>query len=616
MTSISHSRRSRRLLCAAGAALLVLIVLAAATAPALAAPPAAAKPSEKTPSWIQRSDQNTQVVLEVMARLAPENAGQLGIEGQDENIMDLRSGFVERAREATRASAETLRGRLATEKDPAVRQDLEILLARLDQTTRGNELNQKYQLPYFNLAQAVFDGVQGLLDEQIEASRRPAALVRLRKYAGVEPGHTPIARLAEDYIRTRLKEPGLIGPFKEEVERDLANNKTVLAGIAELFRTHGVAGFEKPLAELEKQLAAYDDFVRREILPRASTDFRLPPDLYAFSLQQFGVDMPVEELVSRAEISFKEIQNEMQTLAPLVAKQHGMTFADPSDASDYRKVLRELKKKQLQGEAILPHYQERVRQLEEIIRRERIVTLPERDMRVRVASEAESVGSPAPHMRPPRLIGNQGEMGEFVLPLRIPGQQGGAALTLDDFTFEAMSWPLTAHEGRPGHELQFASLVENGVSKARAIFALNSVNVEGWALYAEAEVKPYLPLDGQLACLQSRLLRAARALLDPGLQAGTITREEAMRILREEVGQSEGMALQEVQRYTFRAPGQATSYFLGYNRLIELRSETERILGPKFDRLKFNDFLLAQGPLPPALLRQAVYDELIPQLRK
>ncbi|HET9209854.1 MAG TPA: DUF885 family protein, partial [Thermoanaerobaculia bacterium] len=104
--------------------------------------------------------------------------------------------------------------------------------------------------------------------------------------------------------------------------------------------------------------------------------------------------------------------------------------------------------------------------------------------------------------------------------------------------------------------------------------------------------------------------------LDPGLQAGTITREEAMRILREEVVQSEGMALQEVQRYTFRGPGQATSYFLGYLRLMELRAETERILGPKFDRLAFHDFILAQGVLPPALLRQAVYEDFIPRMKK
>ena len=33
------------------------------------------------------------------------------------------------------------------------------------------------------------------------------------------------------------------------------------------------------------------------------------------------------------------------------------------------------------------------------------------------------------------------------------------------------------------------------------------------------------------------------------------------------------LALQEVQRYTFRAPGQATSYFVGYNRILEIRAE-------------------------------------------
>lgn len=597
MTSI-HTVHSRRFRFLPGAALLALLV--AATGPASAA----------APSWVEQSDRNAQVLLETMARFSPEGAGQLGVEGLDETILDLSPGFEERSREATRKAGEVLRSRLATERDPAVRQDLQILIQTVEQDLEGEELARKTQLPYFNLTQVIFGGLRSLLDDQVPPARRAAALVRLRKYAGLEPGSKPVARLAEDAIRLRLAEPGLLGPFKEGVERDLANNKTLLAGIGELFQAYEITGYEKPLAELEKQLAAYDDFVRREILPRARTDFRLPPELYAFSLKSVGVDMPVEELESRAKVAFKEIQNEMETLAPLVAKQHGLT------ATDYRSVLRELKKQQLQGEAILPHYQERIRQIEEIIRRERIVTLPQREMRVRLASAAESVTSPAPNMRPPRLLGNTGEMGEFILPLRIPGEQGNATLALDDFTFEAMSWPLTAHEGRPGHELQWAAIVEKGVSKARSIFAFNSVNVEGWALYAEAEVKPYLPLDGQLATLGSRLTRAARAFLDPGLQRGTITREEALRVLREDVGLSEGMALQEVQRYTFRAPGQATAYFVGYVRLIELRAETERILGPKFDRQKLNDFLLAQGMLPPALLRQAVYEEFIPRLKE
>jgi hypothetical protein len=58
-----------------------------------------------------------------------------------------------------------------------------------------------------------------------------------------------------------------------------------------------------------------------------------------------------------------------------------------------------------------------------------------------------------------------------------------------------MTWSLTVHEARPGHELQFASMIESGVSQARGIYAFNSANVEGWALYAEAVMKEYLPLE-------------------------------------------------------------------------------------------------------------------------
>jgi uncharacterized protein (DUF885 family) len=168
---------------------------------------------------------------------------------------------------------------------------------------------------------------------------------------------------------------------------------------------------------------------------------------------------------------------------------------------------------------------------------------------------------------------------------------------------------------RPGHELQFASLVEKGISQARALFAFNSVNVEGWALYAEAEMKPYMPLDGQLISLQHRLLRAARAILDPGLQLGSIDRDQAFRVLEDEVVLSHAMALQEVERYTFWAPGQATAYFTGYQRLMELRADAERLLGDGFDRKAFHDFILAQGLLPPRLVRKAVIEEHIPAQR-
>ena len=78
---------------------------------------------------------------------------------------------------------------------------------------------------------------------------------------------------------------------------------------------------------------------------------------------------------------------------------------------------------------------------------------------------------------------------------------------------------------------------------------------------------------------------------------------------------SHAFAEEEVERYTYRAPGQANSYFYGYTKLIELREDTEKTLSAravKFDQKKFHDFILAQGLLPPNLMRQAVMEQFVP----
>jgi uncharacterized protein (DUF885 family) len=562
------------------------------------------------PGWVERSNVNSKLLLDVQAKYGPEGAARIGVDGFDEAVSQFPLDLNERLVRDVEEAIATLRQRLATEKDADVRQDLEILIQAAEDNVRGTRLSEKYDLPYFNLHAQVFGGLRALLDDRVPAERRQAALARLRKYAGLEPGFTPVTEQAMAYTRKALMGPStsgtaLRGPFKDDLAKDFGNAARYLEGIAKLFEKYQLAGWEQPYEVLKGQLDGYTAFLHAEVEPRAVDDFRIPEEQYRFALQQFGVDWTVEELTGRAKASFHEIQNEMQVLAAMIAKERGL------GSSDYRDVIRELKTKQLVGEAILPHYQQRIQDLEGLIAANRIVTLPVREMRIRIASAAESAQTPAPNMSPPRLIGNTGEFGEFVLPLKIAGESGEEEIGFDDFTFEAASWTLTAHEGRPGHELQFASIVEKGVSQARVLYAFNSVNVEGWALYAEAEMKPYLPLEGQLIALQHRLLRSARAHLDPGLQLGTITRDEAFRVLEQEVVLSHAMALQEVERYTFRAPGQAPSYFCGYQHLMELRTDVERKLADKFDRQAFHDFLLAQGLLPPALMRKAVMDGFV-----
>jgi uncharacterized protein (DUF885 family) len=251
--------------------------------------------------------------------------------------------------------------------------------------------------------------------------------------------------------------------------------------------------------------------------------------------------------------------------------------------------------------------------IEDAVVEHELISLPERDAGIRIATAAETAAQPAAHLDIPRLLGNTGEYPYFVIPL-IERNEDGSWPQTDD-TYEAGSWTLTAHEARPGHETQCSSMIEAGVSTARALFAFNSANVEGWGLYAEAITKPYMPLEGQLVSLQYRLMRAARMFLDPMLNLGQITPEEAKQLLMDDVVIGEEWAQNEIERYTYRIPGQATAYYYGYTKLQSLRTQTEIALRDDFDQRAFHDFVLAQGLLPPDLLKKAVMEEFVPAQR-
>lgn len=554
--------------------------------------------------WVEKSNQNAQVLLNIMARYSPESASFLGVAGYDDKVSKPSAEEPAAERRDIAEALKTLQTRAASEQDPLVKQDLQILIGAAQRDLHASEVREQNLLPYINAGETVFSGLQALLSDQTPVERRGASVTRLKRYAGAEEGYTPITTLAETLFREKEKVPGLLGPAKAEVEQDLTTMDSYSTGIGLLLEKYKMTGYQDAYTKLRAELAEYRDFVRTEVLPKARTDFRLPPAVYSVNLANAGVDYTPAELTALAHQSFTEIQNEMRDVAAKVAGEKKLPSAD------YRDVIHALKKDQLQADQVMPVYRDRLTQIEAIIRREHLLTLPNRQCVIRLASAAETAQQPAPHMVPPPLINNHGQQGQFVLPAGTVGADG-KPLKYDDFTFSAASWTLTAHEARPGHELQFAAMIERGVSQARAIFSFNSTNVEGWGLYSEWFMLPYMPDEGKLISLQLRLLRAARAFLDPELQQGKVTREQALAVLRNDVVLSDAFATEEVDRFTFRMPGQAVSYFDGYTRLREIRSAAEKALGPKFDVGKFHDFILSQGLLPPDLLRKAVMEDFV-----
>jgi uncharacterized protein (DUF885 family) len=548
--------------------------------------------------WIRESNENALKVLRAQAEFVPESVAGKGLNAYDGDIIDLRANHNERETASNLELIAELELQLASEEDSRVREDLQILIQYLKDKIESRQIAHEYLIPYHNLHGFLFSSFNSLLDPRNDTARYSSALERLRKYTGTAEGYTPLTELAEQRISARFDVKGLLGPHHGQLEKDLANAPNFVAGIKADFERSGMQGWEEDFALLETQLDVYASWMRAELLPRARPESRLPADIYTNNLRHYGVRATPEQL----------IRNEMEALARQIAEQRGW------EDKRLMPVILKIKQEQVSEDQLLALYQERLTQIENIVRREEIMTLPQRSAQIRMASAAESAAVPASHMSPPRLIDNTGEFGEFVL---VAGNSSlDADAVMDDWSHQAVTWVLTAHEARPGHEMQYSSMVENGTSLARALFAFNSANAEGWGMYAESVMQQHLPLDAQLFSLYNRLFRAARIFLDPMVNTGQLTANEAENFLVEQLGMSRAMARSDAERYAFREPGQATSYYYGYMSIMRLRTEVEIVLGDRFNQREFHDFVVEQGFLPPELLRTAVLEKFVTQVEK
>ncbi len=380
--------------------------------------------------WIAASNKYTNLLLAVEMKHTPELGSNQGLSQFDTEVSQPTLADEDQERQETEAVLATFKNALAHEKQKEVAQDLEIVIHTVELQFREQDFDRAHKVDFLNASETVFRGLRVLLDEQTPAERRPAAVVRIRKYAGLEPGYKPLAEILKQRVMEQMAKPGVVYPARTEIETELARNPNYVEGIATLLEKYKLTGWQEPLAQLKSQLIAYDEWTKANVLPKARSDFRLPPEEYALNLEDYGIDIPPAQLAAMAHQAFSELQAEMKPIAEQIAKERHL----PS--SDYRDVIRELKKQQLVGDAILPFYQERLKQIEKIIVDKQIVTLPDRPARIRLATAAETAQQPAPHMVPPPFLHNTGQKGEFVLPLNIPAGPGQtSAEKYDDFTF-------------------------------------------------------------------------------------------------------------------------------------------------------------------------------------
>jgi uncharacterized protein (DUF885 family) len=165
---------------------------------------------------------------------------------------------------------------------------------------------------------------------------------------------------------------------------------------------------------------------------------------------------------------------------------------------------------------------------------------------------------------------------------------------------------LFLHEAIPGHHYQISLQQENANQPQFRRFGGYSAFSEGWALYCESlgpELGLYTDPYQKLGALGDDIHRAIRLVVDVGMHAKGMSREEAIKYMMDNEPISEQGATAEIERY-MSWPGQALSYKTGALKLRELRARYEKQLGKKFDLRAFHDEILAGGAMPLAVLEK------------
>ena len=162
---------------------------------------------------------------------------------------------------------------------------------------------------------------------------------------------------------------------------------------------------------------------------------------------------------------------------------------------------------------------------------------------------------------------------------------------------------LTVHEAMPGHVLQLHRSREFvGTTPVRAAF-WSGPFVEGWAVYAEAQMAAagFGGVALRLQQLKMQLRMTINAILDVRVHAHGMTEPEAMALMTGRGHQEVGEAAGKWRRAQLTS-AQLSTYYVGHSEVADLaRSlETARPQAGARDR---HDAMLAHGSPPPRHLR-------------
>ena len=371
------------------------------------------------------------------------------------------------------------------------------------------------------------------------------------------------------------------------------------------------AEVEAAAADAKAALEVFATWLRDTLLPAATGDFRLGPDLYRQKFRHaLRVELQPEDLERRATTAFTEVRAEMHRLGRVLWPAWMGEAAMPDDPDRIvRAVLDAIGADHPAAPELLDFCRAENDRIEAFCREREIIGLADEPLEIIWTPEfLRSFGGAM--LIPPGPL-DRGLSSFFAItpmPDDWTDAQRESYLREDNARMLRL---LTIHEAVPGHYLQLA-YSNRCPSLVRAIFS-SGVFAEGWAVYVTQVMMDagYGADDPALMLVHWKFyLRAVtNTLMDIAIHTGAMEREEAMRLMVEQGFQEESEAANKWDRARLSST-QLCEYLLGYVEMTDLEQEACRRAaadGRAFVWRPFLESVLAHGTPPTPIIRDILF---------
>jgi len=346
--------------------------------------------------------------------------------------------------------------------------------------------------------------------------------------------------------------------------------------------------------EASHAVAAYVEYLEKDLAPRARGSFRLGPATFERKLKlDEGVGVPVDRLLA---IAMRELRATQDAFKALAGRINGV---DPLAAWARTKA-----EHPAPGELVAVGRQQ-LEELQTFLERQAIITLPPGEA-VTVAQTPDFYRWSFASMWTPGPFESKASRAYYYLTdadRSWPAERQDEYLR--DYNYPTL-WSISIHEVYPGHFIHYQHLRRVESKARKSILFAPASFVEGWAHYTEQMMieagfgrQDYGIQLGQLA---ESLIRLARFVVCIKLHTEDLSVEQGVRFFREEAFMEETSARREAERGTFDPT--YLVYSLGKLMLLKLRHDFKQQQGKAFSLRTFHDTLLGQGTAPFWLHRQ------------